>query len=521
LNDFGSSNKTKKVILAILIIVSIAAASLFLDPINRQRKQFRLTYTEEPTENTPPGVAFTTQAMGAFRNLIIDILWVRAMNIMETGNYFEAAQIYNMIIDLEPHFAEIYVYAAWNLAYNVSVNFPPGPQRWIWVRKGIEMLVHKGIPRNTRSPEIYEQLGTIYWHKIGMNMDDAHWYYKTELARQMERVLGDYVRDIKTVAEAYRNRDRIRRREDVKALDDELKQNKIDLFKLDLGTISTLPDTATRILEQPSYRDAAQQYLLLVRAQYLAETMRMDPIEMAQMEQGFNWFDWRLPEVHALYWYKKAVYYARQVKAIDDRFYDQRTQHALKSMFDRGRIVETPAGDLMFLHDLSKTDGIHKYFLKLIDKYDDDRVLRNAHRNWLQEASRMHFAYGEIKKARELYYEVIKLYKPEKAATLFEVWVRQQLRDDMISAGTKQAEALITGSLRLALMANDAGEVELAEGIIEDTKAVYDKYQAEKTERLDLPPWDDLMNQAVQDYKAGKEAADRIREAPTTETPPG
>jgi hypothetical protein len=524
LDNFSSSNKKKIIVLTALMLVALVCAALFMGPINQQRKDYGLTYTKDPTKNTPPSVAFMTTALGAFRNIIIDVLWVRAMNVMENGNYFEAAQLYSMIGEMQPHFADIWIHNAWNMAYNISVNFPqdaPGDwtTRWTWVQKGIRLLRDKAMPLNTRSVNICDYLGTIYWHKVGGFMDDAHVFYKEQFAQQMKNVLGDYIKDIGTVADAYENAGEILAREDVANLILELEENELDLFKLDLEKISTLPDTITRIMQQPQYDGASEQLMLVVRGQYLKKTLKLDPVIMKEMEANFNWFDWRLPEVHGLYWFNKATGLAKESKTESERFYDQKTQQALKLMFDRGRIVDMPDGGIAFMHDLTKTDYIHRHFLDRIEKYDEKGTFRDAHRNWLQEATMMHFTYGEIEKARELYYTIIRKYKPQLAETLFEEWVMARVQVEMESAGTKQAEAFVMGQLRLIVMYADMGEMETANTLAEYARAFYEDYQSKKTERQDLPSWDQLEKVARRNYLAEKQIMGRVEGPSKKEVP--
>lgn len=529
MDNFSSSNKKKVIVLTALMLVALVCAALFMDPINQQRKDYSLTYTKDPTKNTPPSVAFTTQALGAFRNIIIDVLWIRAMNVMENGNYFEAAQLYTLIGEMQPHFEDVWIMNAWNMAYNISVNFPqddprPPPTgdwttRWTWVQKGIELLRDKAIPLNTRSVKIHDYLGTIYWHKVGGFMDDAHVFYKEQLAQQMQNALGDYVKDIGTIAEAYQNADEILAREDVANLILELEENELDLFKLDLKKISTISDTITRIMQQPQYDGASEQLMLVVRGQYLKKTLKLDPMIMKNMEAKFNWFDWRLPEVHGLYWFNKATELATESKTESERFYDQKTQQALKMMFDRGRIIDMPGGGIAFFHDLTKTDYIHQHFLDRIDKYDKKGTFRDAHRNWLQEATMMHFQYGEIEKARDLYYTVIRKYKPQLAKTLFEEWVMARIQVEKESAGTKQAEAFVMGKLRWIVMYADMGELDLVNAMAEEVRAFYEEYQAKKGARQDLPSWEQLEEAARKNYLMEKKIMGKMQEPPKKEAP--
>jgi len=90
--------------------------------MDRDRVQLGLTISE-PLQNAPPMLAFTTVALGGFRGLISNYLWMRANDLQLDDKYLEAAQLADWITDLEPHFATVWVFQAWNMAYNISVKF--------------------------------------------------------------------------------------------------------------------------------------------------------------------------------------------------------------------------------------------------------------------------------------------------------------------------------------------------------------------------------------------------------------
>ena len=98
-------------------------------------------------------LAFTTVALGGFRGLISNLLWIRANDLQIDDKFFEAAQLADWITDLEPHFAQVWAFQAWNMAYNISVKFKenaPGDysDRWRWVQRGIELLRDEGLRYN-------------------------------------------------------------------------------------------------------------------------------------------------------------------------------------------------------------------------------------------------------------------------------------------------------------------------------------------------------------------------------------
>ena len=115
--------------------------------LNRDREQLGLTRLHA-LKNAPPVLAFTTVALGGFRGLISNVLWIRANDLQNDDKFFEAAQLADWITELEPHFTQVWLFQAWNMAYNISVKFKDAPDRWRWVERGIELLRDDGLRYN-------------------------------------------------------------------------------------------------------------------------------------------------------------------------------------------------------------------------------------------------------------------------------------------------------------------------------------------------------------------------------------
>src|SRR6266508_4159424 len=123
-------------LLAALLVVGSATCQRLM---NRQRAGLGLTRVA-PLENAPPMLAFTTVALGGFRGLIANALWIRANDLQDEGKYFEMVQLADWITKLEPTFAQVWLVQSWNMAYNISVKFTDFADRWRWVQRGIELL---------------------------------------------------------------------------------------------------------------------------------------------------------------------------------------------------------------------------------------------------------------------------------------------------------------------------------------------------------------------------------------------
>ena len=117
-------------------------------------------------------------AFGGLRSIIAEIVWFRADRLQEEGRYVELAQLAHTLTLAEPHTPEIWSYAAWNLAYNVSVMMPTHEDRWRWVQAAMVLLRDDGIRLNPASAELHRELAWLFELKIGASIDDASPLYR-------------------------------------------------------------------------------------------------------------------------------------------------------------------------------------------------------------------------------------------------------------------------------------------------------------------------------------------------------
>ncbi len=184
-----SRTKFYKLTLLALAAILFFGSSRIQRVMNHDREALGLTRVT-PLENAPPILAFTTVALGGFRGLISNALWIRANDLQENDKFFEAVQLADWITKLEPHIGQVWYFLGWNMAYNISVKFSEPEDRWRWVQRGIELLRDKGIPWNPDDTLLYRELSWFYQHKMGANLDDAHQFYKTAWASEMQELFG-------------------------------------------------------------------------------------------------------------------------------------------------------------------------------------------------------------------------------------------------------------------------------------------------------------------------------------------
>ncbi|MBR4188804.1 MAG: hypothetical protein IKQ55_02460 [Kiritimatiellae bacterium] len=145
----------------------------------------RLGLTQAPaTDNLPPEAAFTTVALGGFRGILADLLWMRAGRLQDEGRFFELAQLSDWIARLQPRSPAIWAYHAWNMAYNIPALLPDPTDRWRWVKAGISLLRDDGMALNPGSARLHRELAWLYLHKLGTDDDATAPYYRAQFAKE-------------------------------------------------------------------------------------------------------------------------------------------------------------------------------------------------------------------------------------------------------------------------------------------------------------------------------------------------
>jgi hypothetical protein len=284
--------------LVLAAFIAFGLAGRLHEPLLEKRRAYHLDLAD-PLENTSPLVAFTTVALGGFRGVLADALWLRITRLQDEGKYFEIVQLSDWVTKLEPRFGSVWAFHAWNMTYNISVLFSRPEDRWRWVEHGIHLLRNDGLRYNPADARLHWELGWFFQHKLGADLDATHLYYKQTWARLMHGLLGG-PRPAYEALTALANGT-------VKPLEDPEVQDlvaELDALGVPLSSETwidpaSMPDAARDLLARHA---AADRLLLYVSARLLKEHYRLDPDWMRQVDDTYGPLDWRLPETHAVYW---------------------------------------------------------------------------------------------------------------------------------------------------------------------------------------------------------------------------
>jgi len=131
-----------------------------------------------------PLAAATSAAMGGFRGIAVDILWIQADSMIDNKQYYQLAAYYELISVLQPNFPAVFQFNAWNLAFNVSAEWGRAEEKWDWIKKGIE-FAEKGFEYNKDSAGLALDIAFLYLYKV-----DSDPYFVRKLRE--EKGLGHY-----------------------------------------------------------------------------------------------------------------------------------------------------------------------------------------------------------------------------------------------------------------------------------------------------------------------------------------
>jgi hypothetical protein len=546
------------VVCVVLAVGLLTVAGSRLGFINSQRVEMKLI-SNEPLQNAPPSLAFATVAMGAFRGLVVDVLWMRADKLKEQGQYFDARQLAEWITVLQPRFAQVWAFQAWNMAYNISVAIPAEQpdQRWQWVKNGYELLRDKGIPLNPKSITLYRELGRIFQHKIGSNSDDAHKYYKLQLALAMEPLLGKADNAwFESLANAPADWGRIAADTDVspfiaalKAADKSFEDDSrfVGNYLSLRQNPARFDSAAFKVIDRFRGTKTLEKFDVFAKAWQLQNVWKLDPVLMLELNRTYGPtdfndpnkhfpLDWRHPDVHAIYWAvqglrvagkKDVVKMGRGEFPVDEINTDRVVAHSLQNLFRYGKIfiydindntsspqgseaaaAPQPTKDIFLRADFRMFDPYNKAIKEIIRKYgdsedksDDSHMIQ--HRNMLTNALTMFYQAGHRQKAQKIYDYVRQLYpRPEFSDPAVESYIIQQIRKDLKTITITKAMDTIMPMLReayfrYALRDDDASYA--IEKMAEDVYNVYTKEYGDEA-RLSLPEFKVMRFNAIIDF---------------------
>lgn len=477
----------------LLVLLSVALLTLAArrnEPLRDLRRATGISQAD-PLINAPPLVTFTTVALGGFRGILADVLWLRAARLQQEGNYFELVQLADWITKLEPRFTSVWAYHAWNLAYNISVLFDHPDERWRWVRHGIHLLRDEGLLYNPGEPRLLYELGWLFQHKIGANMDQAHAFYKQAWAAEMGNLFVGPRPDYGALALSATTRAELLRRPGVAEIVMRLSEEGRDPF-----SPARLTEALTATMDPLLHAAAGQQLVDYLQRRRLTDDYKMEPHLMREVEATYGPLDWRLPQAHAIYWAWQSRLVARDFDALAA---DRMIFQALVEAFRGGSLFTGAAGDRFIPSpNPDLLPRVRAAFEDAMRRHPEQDSIRVAYLNFLNEATVTLLSFNRINEARALFDEIHARHPSAATAAGFGPFVLQTFSENAQNLSDREAQIMVEGALYQALLWQATGDPARAAGFDRMARIAWDAYMQpredspELKERTGLPPLDAL-----------------------------
>ena len=502
-------SRFKKLVIFTVVVIISTGALFAIRRVERKMDNIvdadRLRFSGD-VRNAPPLVVFTSVALGSFRGVIADLLWLRSENLKQEKSYFEMVQLARWITDLQPNYSGGTAYLAWNLAYNISVTCSKHEDRWRWVNEGISLIRDKALVYNPEDPVLYKELAWIFQHKLGNVLDDANLLYKNRLGMQMTNILATGTPDWEALAAAPGSREEFLK---LYPADHRLWEVAREFGCNDFASLflafknqapAELPSGMAAKLGEVEFKKVDN----FLRAELLRERMKLDPAKILEIDRKYGKMDWRVPESQAIYWATLGI---EKTPGKEDLRCARLITQSLQAAFRGGRMLTMDDKTLAYVQivpNLALADAAYNTYFETQMKYDKESgafsSFRSARINFLKDAIPLIYTHGNITKAEEFFRKLIKEDGPQKQRTLDE-FVMAEFAEDVRDADVKKVSAIISELIFRSLVSLIYNDHEAALANERLARYIYNKYTKENADvkRNALPPYASMKSGVIAD----------------------
>lgn len=435
----------------------------------------------------PPGVALSNVFLGPFRNLMVNALWLRMDRLQKQGKFFEMVQLADWILRVQPENATVAQYLAWNMAYNITVTQQNYDARRRWIRKALETL-RTAMRYNPNDPVLYREMGWIYQHKLGDELDNAGPYYREKMAEENFRIFGGvHSPDWKRLAAEPESWNAFYAKNPILKRICSGREEELEKTFFDTGNLP----------EKMNLDDAAKEKLItFLRNLVIRKDLLIEPEHAAWVEETYGKLNWLLPEAFAIYWGSMGL-----KKIPDDRsLHCQRiVSQGLKMLMLSGRIIYAdgkPGKNYIRLPDFDFVDTACEEIKKTANLIQGGIQFSGYH-YFLMDVVEMLYLYGFKERAAK-YYKILQEEVPtETKGKNLQDFVMSRVREKIQVFRNEQLQATVSSFILQSIFAfaNDADDD--AREMLQSAEMIYKTYRKlhdseEERERLRLPPFKDF-----------------------------
>lgn len=288
----------------------------------------------------PPSLVLITVALGPIRGLIADALWWHVAELQERSEYFEIIKITDWITAMQPQNPYVWTYHSWNLAYNISYEFPTPKTRWNWIENGINLLRNEGLKYNPGNNFIKSELSFLIVDRVSGISDNQFRFYVKEWSKKMGKYFA--------------------------------KGNRSEIEKM-----------VSYIRQNPDFKEKTDAYAEKITD--MEKEIKLEPRKMLSIDEQYGPFNWLLPQASAVYWGAR-----KEEKTYSQGYLNYKVvlPVAMQQCFLRGSIVENPATGLFV------TTNNFAIAPSIISMYDEE--IKFSEKPYLKRAECLNFIRNAV-----------------------------------------------------------------------------------------------------------------------------
>lgn len=392
-----------KKLLLVILICCFVTGTFVSGNVLQQKYHSRQDISVASLENMPPWIAFSSVALGGFKSLLVNVLWVRIFDLQENDRYFELLQMSDWLTDLQPDMTNTWKFQVWNISYNVLARFTKPKDRYRWLKQGIRLLRDKAIFYNPKNVELYQELALLFELKMSLDHDAYHLSYKKLWALDMIRLLGGASIDFyKYLSLPKQVSELTLRPQNMKLLSqlEDVGFNFPDDFK-DL-LFENKPLSAKQLSVIRNYYDAFLEISAFLRKNKIQNEYKLDIAFMKDLEEKHGSLDWRLPYAHAVYWSSQAVKIADQ-EFTKPHYHSERVLYQSLSLgIFNGRFEMWKDGSVFILPNFDLIMPLKQHFIEVGEKCGF-AFIKSPFRYFLEDSVVMLYLQGDKAEALMLF----------------------------------------------------------------------------------------------------------------------
>ncbi len=184
-----SSPRANNWLIACLMLGILLALAPLQEGIQRSRpgrfdpdRQTRLLDPNQTTDRTrflrKASTPAIIAALGGFRTVAADLLWLKAERVWHGGNWANMDPILEAVTQLDPHFLLAWITRGWHCAYNLHGEAQIKSEKDFWLQRGVNVF-EDAVAANPDSWQLSFQLAWTLYDRARDHQRAAEWARRT------------------------------------------------------------------------------------------------------------------------------------------------------------------------------------------------------------------------------------------------------------------------------------------------------------------------------------------------------